>query len=130
MYKTCTVCGGIHLFESNRCRKNTDKLGFGSNPRTDVGHRLRHNFKMTKLAELFREDSKNLCALCLLDGVVSNSRVEMHHIEPIKERPDLAYDCDNLICLCTWHHVLAEKGIYSRDYLREIKPPLGFDSKK
>jgi len=125
MYKTCTVCGSIHLFNSNRCQKNKYKTGFDGNPRKDLGHKLRQNFRLVKLVKLFKEDNKNLCALCLLDGVVRSKQIEVHHIEPLKNRPDLAYDYDNLICLCSLHHKLAEKGVYSKDYLRKIKPPLG-----
>lgn len=125
MFKSCSVCGGIHLFGAGKCRKNRYKIGYDGKPRRDIGHRLRQNSRLDKLAKTFKEDNKYLCALCLLNGVVSSKQIEVHHIEPIKNRPDLAYDYDNLICLCSAHHKLAEKGVYSKDYLRKIKPPLG-----
>lgn len=125
MFKSCSICGGIHLFGSGRCQKNRYKIGYDGKPRHDTGHRLRQNSRLNKLVKTFKEDNKNLCALCLLDGVVSSKQIEVHHIEPLKNRPDLAYDYDNLICLCSAHHKLAERGVYSKDYLRKIKPPLG-----
>ena len=121
MYKTCTVCGGIHLFESNRCRKNAYNTGLDYS-RKDTGYAFRQKGKYHNLAKIVREDSKNLCAVCLDEGIYNSRRVEVHHIEPIKNRPDLAYDYDNLVCLCKWHHEYAEKGLISKDYLKKLPP--------
>lgn len=35
---------------------------------------------------------------------VNNTRLEVHHICPMRERPDLALDFDNLVVLCIWCH--------------------------
>ena len=101
MYKTCTWCGGIHPFSSNRCQKNS---GFIPNPRKDVGHKFRQTKEYRKLAKAFKKDSKYLCAVCLNEGTVNSKNVEVHHIEAIKHKPELAYDYDNLVCLCSLHH--------------------------
>ena len=34
--------------------------------------------------------------------------LETHHIVPIAEAPELAYDVDNLVTLCRRHHEYAE----------------------
>ena len=63
------------------------------------------------------------------------SDVEVHHITPLNEDYDLRLDNDNLICLCRYHHELAEKGQISRDLLKKLaclppeNPPLPFNSK-
>ena len=86
MFKSCSICGGLHLFGAGKCQKNRYKIGYDGKPRRDIGHRLRQNSRLEKLAKKFKEDNKYLCALCLLDGVVSPTQVEVHHIEPIKNR--------------------------------------------
>lgn len=123
VFKTCTNCGMIHPFNKKRCEKGRyHKLG--PVRKRDTAFNARSTSRFANLSRLFKEDCKNLCAICIKEGVVNSSRIEVHHIEKIKDRPDLAYDYDNLICLCSVHHHLAERGFYSKDYLRKIRPPV------
>lgn len=40
----------------------------------------------------------------------ARGRLEVHHVKPIRERPDLAFDLENLACLCPRCHVAVERG--------------------
>lgn len=123
MFKSCRWCGGIHPFATDRCRKNRYRIGFDGKPRTDEGYKYRNNSKFMKLSSFLKEERHNLCAACLVDGVINSQRIEVHHIEKISEKPELAYDISNLICLCSQHHRQAERGELSKEYLRKINPP-------
>ena len=45
------------------------------------------------------------CTACNAAG-----RLEVHHVKPIRERPDLAFDLSNLKCLRPTCHVAVERG--------------------
>lgn len=115
MYKSCTKCGGIH------------KVGFKCNAgviyRThsteDAKARNKTEYKKASLE--VKEASNYLCAVCLESGVYNSTKIETHHIEKIKDRPDLLCDIDNLICLCKFHHLLADKNILSKEHLRRLR---------
>lgn len=45
------------------------------------------------------------CVVCAREGRVSDAHLlQVDHIQPIDERPDLALDLDNLQTLCPQHH--------------------------
>lgn len=44
------------------------------------------------------------CVLGWLLGGPCSGPLHVHHVEPIEERPDLAYEPDNLISACEAHH--------------------------
>lgn len=58
--------------------------------------------------------------MCWLEGMVETMYLETHHIVPLEEAPELAFELDNLITLCRPHHEQAEKGKVSRDCLRQL----------
>lgn len=117
MYKSCPKCGGIHEFGF--------KCTFGDAERKngDIGFRYRHKRLYYKMSKTMKALSNYLCAVCLDLGVYNADEVETHHIEKVRNRPDLACDIENLVCLCKRHHVLADKGVISKDYLRKIRIP-------
>ncbi len=58
--------------------------------------RIRNRFKCRhKLKSIIRERDNNVCQKC-----GSNDYIEVTHIKGIKEFPELAYDKNNLRCLC------------------------------
>lgn len=83
-----------------------------------------------------KEDSNGLCAVCLDDNVYKTKDPLVHHIIKIRSKPDMAYDEDNLICLCRFHHHMAESGLLKVSYLRKLvkkrktPPVLGKKNKK
>ncbi len=44
-----------------------------------------------------------LCELCEAEGIVE-AAVEVHHVQPIAQRPDLRLERGNLMCLCVPCH--------------------------
>jgi 5-methylcytosine-specific restriction endonuclease McrA len=66
------------------------------------------NWKKNRNLAINRDN--NICQNCGHDG--SNSRIEVHHIKPVKkfEELDNAHNLDNLICLCAKCHRNVEHG--------------------
>ena len=75
---------------------------------------------MKKKSEEIKEKAKYLCELCWHEGRITTSSLETHHIEKLTERPDLAMEESNLICLCRHCHERAEKGEVHKYLLKEI----------
>ena len=46
--------------------------------------------------------------------------IEVHHITKITEDESLLLENKNLICLCQYHHKLADKGEISKEYLQGL----------
>jgi 5-methylcytosine-specific restriction endonuclease McrA len=61
-----------------------------------------------------------MCRLCLENGYINHNSLEVHHIIKIEDNEELAYELDNLICLCSTHHHEVENDKEIRDYLREL----------
>jgi len=64
-----------------------------------------HTAMWKRCCIVVRSRQQGMCAECMrgfeLGYVIKPRRIEMvHHIIPYKERPDLAYDLDNLEGLC------------------------------
>ena len=66
-----------------------------------------------------------MCRVCLEQGRITTGKIEAHHIVPLVEDKDLAYDIDNGITLCVKHHKAADRGEIDRGVLTElaIAPP-------
>ena len=74
-----------------------------------------------------------MCRVCLEQGRITTGKIEAHHIVPLVEDKDLAYDVDNGITLCIKHHKAADRGEIDRDKLRELAAmadPPGYDGSK
>ncbi len=57
-------------------------------------------------AVLDRDGSR--CVLAWLVGGRCSGALHVHHIEPVEERPDLAWNLDNAISACASHHPTLE----------------------
>ena len=112
MYKACSRCGKLHSY-NYKCYANIPK-------RDDEESKLRNKNKWHKKSEEIREASQHLCAICKAEGRYNYKRISVHHIEKLKERPDLLLDNYNLIALCDKHHKLADEGKIDKDYLLEL----------
>ena len=67
-----------------------------------------------------------MCQLCLR-GIkcISSQRInfdscQVHHIVPLSVDKSLAFEGDNLITLCTYHHEMAEQGAIDPELLTRI----------
>jgi hypothetical protein len=68
----------------------------------------------------------NRCSVARLIGGDCSARLDVHHLQSLGERPDLALDLDNLLTVCSSHHPTLEA---IRRVLRIIRlidmPPCG-----
>lgn len=123
MKKSCSYCGKIH--EKNYiCPHKPIRQ-----KRVSKFDKFRGSIEWKNKRDEIRKRDLNLCVLCRLglhtvDGKISYvSEVDVHHITPLIEDYSLRLENDNLICLCNYHHELAEKGVISREILRENTRP-------
>ncbi|MDO4963001.1 MAG: HNH endonuclease [bacterium] len=118
MLRTCSVCGGIHE-EDKMCKRlynkkiDTKAVSF----RNSYDWRIKRT--QIRVRDMF------LCQVCLKEKHDTNfkynhNHVQIHHIIPIEEDFSKRLDDNNLICLCSYHHRLAEDGIISCEELKQI----------
>lgn len=112
MLKSCKYCGRIHE-SSYDC---------GQKPK-----RKKESTEITKLRTCRKWDTTRkkvlardhyLCRICFSQHVINADDLEVHHIEPLADNPDAAYDTDNLITLCVIHHKKADAGKIKQDVLK------------
>ena len=79
-----------------------------------------NNNRWIKLRKQKLEDCP-LCEICMAeseDGIVNvNTADEVHHIIPILQKPELAYDYKNLMSLCSYHHHQIHKDMHKKKNL-------------
>lgn len=112
MYKACSKCGRIHKANEECPLKRTYKITEES--------KLRNTYKWHTKAEEIKERSKYLCSVCKDKGRYTYKGLETHHIEKVKDRPDLLIDDSNLICLCVECHKKADAGDIDKEYLHRL----------
>ena len=112
MLKACSRCGKLHDYNY--------KCTVGRKNKIDEESKLRNKNKWHKKSEEIREASNYLCEVCRAEGIYNYKNIEIHHIEKLRERPDLLLDNYNLICLCKEHHEEADKGKIDKDYLLKL----------
>ena len=112
MYKACSRCGKIH---DSRFKCNVGKVFQGGEERE-----LRAKYAWAKKSEEIRERANHLCEVCRDKGRYTYDRLEVHHIEKLRERKDLLLDNYNLVCLCQEHHKQADRGEIDKEYLSRL----------
>lgn len=105
MYRTCTICGGIH-HEDNMFKRYYKKNTKASKFRNS-------NAWITKR-------DKYLCQVCLKDSIYNYDDLQVHHIIPIDKNYELKLDESNLITLCSYHHKQAEQNKITKEYLYKL----------
>src|SRR5574344_1776276 len=119
MLKACQYCGKLHRYGENCPLKPMRRSKRG----TTIEHFRSTQAWQRKRADIQRRDL-HLCRLCAIGyggkPYTFNPDVQVHHIVPMSDDWDSRLDSDNLICLCPYHHELAECGKIPRDYLREL----------
>ena len=114
----CRVCGRIH---TGRCKPSYHVH------RGSEADKFRNTQSWKRTAKMIMERDLNCCRVCLLDGILKNRELSVHHIIPLSEDFNLRLDPDNLITLCRYHHEQAENGRVSRKKLLELaKIPVSF----
>lgn len=67
-----------------------------------------------------RDEAHYLCEVCREAGVINYKDLEVHHIEKLRDKPDLLLEDTNLVCLCREHHKQADKGEITKEHLKEL----------
>ena len=115
IYKSCSKCGKIHS-TNYKCKADNK---YKSKYEYEEG-RLRNTYAWHTKAEQIKKDSKYLCSVCYEEGIYNYNELETHHIEKLKDRPELLLEDTNLICLCKRHHKLADSMMIDKEYLKEL----------
>ena len=112
MFKACSKCGKIH--DTNyKCHANDLH-------KDEQERKLRKKYIWAKKSQEIRERSNYLCEVCRDQNIFTYEGLEVHHIESLRERKDLFLENTNLVCLCSKHHKMAEKGEIGKDYLKNL----------
>lgn len=82
--------------------------------------RLRFTARWKRKSLQVRSDAHWLCEVCRDQGKVTTDRLEVHHIDKLREDPDGLLEDDNLVCLCRAHHRMADDGELTKGYLRGL----------
>ncbi|WP_294379283.1 HNH endonuclease [uncultured Clostridium sp.] len=121
MLVSCSKCGRIHE-RGFKCNNNIKKVYAKKET-------IASKFRNTKAWRDKRKDiinrDKALCQIYIrnLHNTLPrqyNNKVQAHHIVPINEDYTRRLNDDNLICLCTYHHSMAEHGQIKRKELIEL----------
>jgi len=125
MLRSCRYCGKIHD-SSYQCEKRPKR-----EKKDTEAVRLRSSYRWQRVRDRVRERDRNVCQLCMRrytsdKGTDHGGRryeyedLSVHHIVPIEENKEFAFDERYLITLCGRHHEEAEQGLIDRDFLLEI----------
>lgn len=119
MLKSCSHCGSIH----SRTYQCPSKPKRAKQP-TYID-KFRWSRRWTTKRKQINERDKYLCQVCIrklhnTQQQYNFTNIEVHHIVPLVEDYNLRLDDDNLICLCSSHHKMAECGDIDKSELIRI----------
>lgn len=115
MRKSCKYCGRIHP-SGYECPKRPQRRKQGKRQ----AEQFRSTYAWQKKRGEIKQRDHYLCVYNLAHGRLVYEGLEVHHIIPIEERPDLALEDNNLITLSQAAHELAERGEITRGELAEL----------
>lgn len=113
-YYSCSRCGKIHP-KGYVCHVEKKRYKYSYKE-----SRMRSKSVWTEKSKQIREDANYLCEVCKDKGIYNYRNVEVHHIEKLKDKPELWLNDDNLICLCKSCHRLADAGMIDKEYLKKL----------
>lgn len=122
MKRSCQYCGRVHPV-GYECPKKPKRKKQGKRE----AEQTRNSYAWQKKRREIKERDHYLCVYSLSQGRIVYEDLEVHHIIPLEERPDLALEDSNLITLSAEVHEQAERGEISREELLELvrHPPPG-----
>ena len=112
--KSCPYCGRVHAADYD-CGQKPKR----QKESTELT-KLRSCRRWNNVRKLVNERDHYLCRVCLAQKRLTHDKLETHHIVPLCEDVDLAYDPNNLITLCAKHHKAADSGQISRNMLQDL----------
>ncbi len=122
MRKSCQYCGRVHPL-GYECTQRPERKKLG----IKKAEQIRSSYAWQKKRMSIKERDHYLCVYSLAHGKIVCTGLEVHHIIPLEERPDLGLEDGNLITLCAEVHEEAEHGDIRREELMELvrHPPGG-----
>ena len=115
-YYSCSRCGKIHP-KGYVCKVGVRKKRYKY---TYEESKLRSKGVWTEKSKQIREDANYMCEVCKDKGIYNYRDVSVHHIEKLRDRPDLLIEDTNLICLCKDCHRMADAGMIDKEYLKKL----------
>lgn len=115
MLRSCKYCGNVHDYNYICAAKPPRKY----KKRDSKIDKFRRSVEWQRTRARAIERDKGLCRVCF-PSVIVNRSISVHHITPMSEDWSKRTDIDNLICLCQFHHTLAEQGEIKRGDLRHL----------
>ncbi|MEG0899552.1 MAG: HNH endonuclease signature motif containing protein [Oscillospiraceae bacterium] len=117
--KSCRYCGKIHKSDYT-CSKVPQRKKYSTEQNS-----FRNTSLWAKKRKQIKERDKYLCQICLEElydaaNKYNYTDIEVHHIIPLAENYDLRLEDSNLICLCAFHHHLADRNKIPKSLLNEI----------
>ncbi len=95
-----------------KCKKVSNKT-YDTTMRAKDRAKIYNSKKWKKVRERVLIRDNLMCKICR-DNKLSTIAVEVHHIQYLEHREDLAYDMDNLISICRKCHM----EIHAKDNLK------------
>lgn len=120
MKKACPYCNQLHEI-NYACSKRPQ---WQRNKAANAIVKFRNSKQWQYKRAYIRMRDRNMCRLCAIGygnkPIAYVSEVSVHHIVPLSVDFGKRLDDDNLICLCSYHHELAESGKISTILLKKI----------
>lgn len=116
MFSACSRCGRIHKF-GTRCPTKALPRFVQDMP---YERHARSTWSWTKKSKEVRSKAQYLCEVCRDQGIYTYDDVEVHHIEKVRDAPEMLLENENLVCLCQAHHKAADAGEISKEYLKRL----------
>lgn len=83
--------------------------------------KFRGTYAWKKKREDIQELDKCVCVVCRFkEKRITINNLSVHHIESLEENYELRLEDNNLITVCDYHHEEAEKGLISKQELRNL----------
>lgn len=119
LLKSCVWCGSIHdkKYECPKKPKQTKQPTYID--------KFRWSRRWANKRKQINERDRYMCQVCIrklynTQHQYNYTSIEVHHIVPLVEDFSKREDDENLICLCRYHHEMAESGEISRKELLDI----------
>ena len=127
MLKSCAYCGRVHDSRYECPAKQAATRKYPKNTRAAL---TRSSSRWQKTREYIKRRDHGVCQLCLRNYTANISGtalrpfegedLSVHHIVRLEDDINKAFEEDNLITLCRFHHEMAENGSVSQAMLFEI----------
>lgn len=120
--KSCSYCGKIHPVDFDCGKKPVYKKPEKKRSEED---RLRGLQVWKKKRKHINQRDNYMCQVCLRNlhntqDIINTGTINVHHIVSMVEDIDMWLDDSNLICLCKYHHKMADDGLISKSELFDI----------